>query len=71
MLGRVFSGVMLALEALAVLQREIRVGGVDSNQQNVLCSRSQVVLRCKPCNLGMHLHGALVPALLLWPRALP
>lgn len=69
-LGRVFSGAMLALEALAVLQREISVGGVVSNQQNVLCSPSQDVSRCKAFNLGMHLHGALLAALLLWTRAL-
>ena len=42
-----------------------------TNQQNALCSPSQDVLHCKAFNLGMHLHGALVPALLLWPRALP
>lgn len=61
---------MLALETLAVLQREIRICAVDSNKQNALCSPSQNSLHCKAFHLGMHLHGGLVPAPLLWPRAL-
>lgn len=42
-----------------------------TNQQNVLYSSSQDVLHGKAFSWGMHSHGALVPALLLWPRALP